>query len=222
MRPVVVLHGAWHQPAHFTRVVERLRDRGVEVAVPDLAGHSLTENTSVVQELVDRFDQEPVVLAHSFGGVTATGLERVAHLLFLNSFVFDAGETAQQWGERVEREMGRPAAGLALVVGDDGMIRVDPAGAREGLFADCDEKVAARATALLRAEPMTIYTEAPARAAWKQVPSTYVAGEHDRAIDPVMVARFAARCGTTLTWPTSHSSYLSRPEDTAALVLEHV
>lgn len=37
-RPVLILHGAWHQPAHFDTVVERLRHEGVEVTVPDFAG----------------------------------------------------------------------------------------------------------------------------------------------------------------------------------------
>ncbi len=71
MRPLIILHGAWHQPAHFEGLVERLRSQGVEVAVPDLAGHSLAQSTQLVQDLVDQSTQEPVVLAHSFGGVTS-------------------------------------------------------------------------------------------------------------------------------------------------------
>ncbi len=222
MRPLIILHGAWHQPAHFDGLVERLRGQGVEVAVPDLAGRSLAQSTQLVQGLVDQSAQEPVVLAHSFGGVTASGLQRVHHLLFLNSFIFDVGESPQDWIERVERETGRQAAPLPLSVDEDGITHLEPEGAREGLFADCREEVAELAVGLLRPEPGSIFTEAASRAAWKEIPSTYIAGDQDRAIVPEMVAYFAERCGERLVWPTSHSPYLSCPDDVAALVRDHL
>lgn len=221
MRPVIVLHGAWHQPAHYDDVVVRLRDAGVEVHVPDLGGHSLAEGTTLAQELVDDADH-PVVLAHSFGGVTACGLQRVAHLLFMTSFIFDIGESPQNWIERVSRETGRSAAPLPMSVDDAGLTVLDPAGAREGLFADCTDDVAERALGLLRPEPMTIFSEAPERASWKEVPSTYLAASEDRAIVPEMVARFSERCTSTVTLPTGHSPYLSRPEAVTAFVLDRL
>lgn len=82
--------------------------------------------------------------------------------------------------------------------------------------------MAERAIGLLRPEPGSIFIEAPARAAWKDTPSTYVAGTDDKAIVPEMVARFAQRCGTTLTWPTSHSPYLSQPQGVVDLVHDHL
>ena len=75
---------------------------------------------------------------------------------------------------------------------------------------------------LLRPEPSSVFTESPARAAWRDTPSTYLAGSEDRAIAPQMVACFAQRCSQTLTWPTSHSPYLSRPADVANLVRSHL
>lgn len=222
MRPVIVLHGAWHQPAHFDAFASQLRGSGVEVHVPDLAGHSLAEGTALPQESVDAATEPPVVLAHSFGGITACGLQRVAHLVFMTSFIFDVGESPQDWIERVGRETGRPAAPLPMSVDDAGMTVLDPAGARAGMFADCDDDVAARAVTLLRPEPVTIFSAAPERASWKDVPSTYLAASEDRAIVPEMVARFAERCTTTVTLPTSHSPYLSRPHAVADLVLERL
>ncbi len=217
-----MLHGAWHQPAHFDDLAGRLRRQGVELTAPDLGGRSLAEGTALVQGAVDRAAEPPVVLAHSLGAVTATGLRGVAHLLFLAGFVFDEGESPQDWIARVAEQTGRPAAPLPLEVDDDGLTRLDPAGAREGLFADCDDDVADRAVGLLRPEPGAIFAAAPAHAAWRDVPSTYVAARDDRAIVPEMVAAFAARCTTTVTWPTSHSAYLSRPDDVVALVHGHL
>lgn len=222
MRDLIVLHRAWHQPAHFEDVVGRLRQRGLQVSVPDLAGHALQESTRLVQEIVDSSADAPVVMAHSNGAVTAAGLRGVAHLLFLNAWVLDAGETPQDWIVRNGRETGRSAPALPMDVDDAGVTRLDPAGAREGLYADCTEEVAARAIELLRPEPGSIFGAAPERAAWKDTPSTYVAGSEDRAIPTGLVAYFADRCGTTQTWPTSHSPYLSRPQDVVELALQQV
>ncbi|MFI6043495.1 alpha/beta hydrolase [Nocardia sp. NPDC051321] len=218
----MILHGAWLQPAHYDDIAQRLRRDGIDVTVPDLAGHSLAESTRLVQEHVDRAAEPPVVLAHSFGGVTATGVKGISHLLYLSSFVFDVGENAQQWIARIEQETGRQGAPLPLTVDDAGMTRLDPAGAREGLFADCTTEVADRAIELLRPEPASIFTESPAHAAWKDTPSTYIAATEDRAILPEMVAYFTQRCGTAVTWQGGHCPFSSRPDDVVTMIRDHL
>ncbi|WP_405166407.1 alpha/beta hydrolase [Nocardia sp. NBC_01499] len=218
----MILHGAWLQPAHYDEIAKHLRGDGIDVTVPDLAGHSLEDSTRLVQDLIDQAAEAPVVLAHSFGGVTATGLKGISHLLYLSSFVFDVGENAQQWITRIEQETGRQGAPLPVTVDDAGMTRLDPAGAREGLFADCATQVADRAIDLLRPEPASIFTAAPAHAAWKDTPSTYIAATEDQAILPEMVAHFTQRCDTTVTLPGGHCAFLSRPADVVPIVRDHL
>lgn len=222
MRPLIILHGAWHQPAHYDDIAERFRAAEVHVEVPDLSGLSLADTTGRVQTLVDAAAQPPVVLAHSFGGLTACGVTGASHLVFLTGFVLDVGETPQGWIERIARETGRPGAPLAMTVDPDGRGVLDPEQAVAGLYADCSPEVAGRAVGLLRPEPLSIFTESPSRASWRDTPSTCVAGSHDRAIAPEMVAAFGERCGTVVTLPTSHSPYLSRPDEVAGLVLAHL
>ncbi len=218
MRDLVILHGAWHQPSHFDVVADSLRRRGVTVTVPDLGGYSLASGTEMVQGVVDAAVEPPVLLAHSFGGVTACGLERAAHLLFVTAFIFDAGESPQDWITRVGEETGKAAAPLPMTMDEQGTTRLDPDGAREGLYADCLPEVADRAVGLLRTEPASIFTEAAPRASYREIPSTYLAASQDRAILPEMVGYFAQRCTERITWPTSHSPYLSRPDDMVELV----
>jgi pimeloyl-ACP methyl ester carboxylesterase len=57
------------------------------------------------------------------------------------------------------------------------------------------------------------------RQAWRDTPSTYVVCALDRAVDPVVQRRMARRCTTAVEWPVSHSPYLSRPAEVAALIL---
>lgn len=222
MRPLIVLHGAWHQPAHFDDVAGRLRRVGVDVTVPDIGGRPIAETTRIVQDLVDQAAEPPVVLAHSYGGVTACGLQRVSHLLFMAAFVFEEGETVQKWIERVDEETGRESEPLGMTIDDAGLTHLDLAAVRENLYADCSDAVVESATALLRPEPLTMFNESPEGAAWKDTPSTYLACASDRAIVPEMFAHFAARCASTVTWQAGHSPFLSRPAELVALVRERL
>ncbi|UMP02071.1 alpha/beta hydrolase [Amycolatopsis sp. EV170708-02-1] len=222
MRPLIVLHGSWHQPAHFDDVVGRLRREGVEVTVPDLGARPIAETTRTVQEIVDKAAEPPVVLGHSFGGLTASGLQGAAHLIYLAAIVSEPGETAQYWIERTREETGREPQQLPLIFDDEGWTHLDLAAVREAMYADCTDAVAERAMALLRPEPVTIFDESPEGAAWKDTPTTYITCTEDRALVPEMVAHFADRCETTVTWRASHSPYLSRPVELATLVLERL
>lgn len=222
MRPLIVLHGAWHRPAHFDDVVERLRRDGAEVTVPDIGGRPIAESTRIVQELVDLAAEPPVVLAHSYGGLTASGLQGISHLIYLAAIVSGPGETAQYWIERVTEETGREPGSVALTVDEAGLTHLDLSAARESLYADCTDAVAARAMALLRPEPGTIFDESPEGTAWKDTPTTYIACTEDRVIVPEVFAHYAARCETTVTWRSGHSPYLTRPVELATLVGERL
>ncbi|OXM42700.1 alpha/beta hydrolase [Amycolatopsis alba] len=222
MRPLIILHGSWHQPAHFDDVAERLRREGAEVTVPDVGARPIAEITRTVQEIVDGSAEPPVVLAHSYGGVIAGGLQGVAHLILLAAIVSEPGETAQYWIDRVKEETGREPEPLPLIFDDKGMTHLDHAVVREAMYADCSDAVVERATALLRPEPVSIFTESPTGASWKDTPNTYIVCSEDRALAPEMVAHFAARCQTTVTWRASHSPYLSRPVELATLVREQL
>ncbi|ANN20697.1 hypothetical protein SD37_37320 [Amycolatopsis orientalis] len=222
MRPLIVLHGSWHQPAHFDDVVGRLRQVGVEVTVPDLGGLPVAETTRIVQDLVDEASEPPVVLAHSYGGLTASGLQGISHLIYLAAIVSGPGETAQYWIERATEETGREPESVALTVDEAGLTHLDLSTVRESLYADCTDPVAERAMALLRPEPVTIFDESPEGTAWKDTPTTYIACTEDRAIVPDVFAHYAARCETTVTWRSGHSPYLSRPVELATLVRERL
>ncbi|MFK0243729.1 alpha/beta hydrolase [Amycolatopsis azurea] len=222
MRPLIVLHGSWHQPAHFDDVAERLRREGVDVTVPDVGARPIAEITRTVQEIVDSAPEPPVVLGHSYGGVIASGLTGVSHLILLAAIVSEPGETARYWIDRVTQETGREPESLPLIFDDEGMTHLDFTVAREALYADCPEAAAERAIALLRPEPVSIFTESPIGASWKDTPNTYVICSEDRALAPEMVAHFAARCETTVTWRASHSPFLSRPVELATLIRERL
>jgi hypothetical protein len=70
----------------------------------------------------------------------------------------------------------------------------------------------ARAVAPLRPQAPGHGRGIPERTAWRTVASTYVICTQDRAVDTALQQRLATRCTTTLTWATSHSPFISRPD----------
>ncbi|WP_211304534.1 hypothetical protein [Umezawaea tangerina] len=52
MTDVIILHGAWHRPAHYDDLAGLLRSRGLTVEAPDLHGLPPDDSTALVEEVV--------------------------------------------------------------------------------------------------------------------------------------------------------------------------
>jgi pimeloyl-ACP methyl ester carboxylesterase len=106
----VLVHGAWHGGWCWSRVAQALRARGHRVFTPTqtglgerqhLLGPDITLDT-FVQDIVNVLlweDLEDVILVgHSFGGLTITGVadvlpQRLRQLVYLDAFILDSGVT---------------------------------------------------------------------------------------------------------------------------------
>ncbi|MBO3682208.1 alpha/beta hydrolase [Streptomyces sp. NEAU-YJ-81] len=215
MTDVIILHGAWHQPAHYAELAGLLRARDLSVEVPDLYELSLAESTAKVEAIVSGSSEPSVVVGHSFGGVTAGTVRGAAALIFLNSWILDVDESP---AKVLAETPGEPGEGLLALPDADGRLCLDPDDARAKLYGDVDEPAATRAVELLRPEPPSIFDATPTRVSWRDTPSIYLRGQQDRAIATPLPDRFAGRCSRTEMWDTSHSPYLSRPAAVADLI----
>lgn len=65
LREMVLVHGLWHQPAHFDPLTSVLRRRGFTVHTPRLHRGSLRADTRAVQSIVDRCEAPPVVVGNT-------------------------------------------------------------------------------------------------------------------------------------------------------------
>lgn len=218
MTDVILLHGAWHQPAHFDELAGLLRSRRLSVEVPDLYELTLDDSTALIDEIVAGSEQPPLVVGHSFGGVVAGTIRGAQGQIFLAGWLLDAGESPGQLLAEVAAQTGAPPKGLAMAPNSNGRLALDPADARLNLYGDVDDATAARAISLLRPEPPAIFGAAPTHVTWHDTPTIYIAGSEDQAVPAALTKRFAARCTTSETWPTSHSPYLSQPTEVADLI----
>ena len=80
----LVVHGAWHRPAHYRALIRDLQARGHTVLAPPLAsagyddsieGKTHVDDTRRIHEVLLPYldaGREAVILAHSYGGLPAT------------------------------------------------------------------------------------------------------------------------------------------------------
>jgi pimeloyl-ACP methyl ester carboxylesterase len=110
MTTFVLVHGAWNGAHGFTNVRRLLRAAGHEVFTPSLTGlgersHLSSPQVNLTTHVLDVCNQilcedlsDIVLLGFSYGGFVVTGAlehiaDRVSHLIYLDAFVPDNGES---------------------------------------------------------------------------------------------------------------------------------
>ncbi len=108
----VLVHGAWSGAHGFRKVRAPLREAGHEVFTPSLTGlgervHLTSPQVNLTTHITDvvntvRYEDlsDIVLLGFSYGGFVVTGAlehigDRIAHLVYLDAFVPNNGETVQ-------------------------------------------------------------------------------------------------------------------------------
>lgn len=110
MTTFVIVHGAWAGAWGWDRVAEILRSGGHRVHVPTLSGLGershlanlpitlTTHIEDIVNEMVWHDLSDVVLVAHSYGGIVATGVveraaERIASIVYLDAFIPGDGQS---------------------------------------------------------------------------------------------------------------------------------
>jgi pimeloyl-ACP methyl ester carboxylesterase len=222
-----LVHGAWHGAWCWESLVPELERGGHRVIAVDLPCEdpdaTLSDYADVVVESLEGVD-DVVLVAHSLGGQTAplvAARRPVQRLVYLCALLVDPGRSLlDQLGDEPEMLLPRYRDGL----GTDAQGRscfVDFEVAREAFFADCDEDVARSAYERLRCQGQTAHGLPCPLDAHPDVPTEYVVGSADGIVNPAWSRRAAReRLGVEPIEiaGSSHSPFLSRPAELAALL----
>jgi pimeloyl-ACP methyl ester carboxylesterase len=104
------------------------------------------------------------------------------------------------------------------VDGPAGSIMLEPDQAVAALFHDCPDERARQAAALLRPMNPAVGAQPLTRAAWRDLPSTFVRGSQDR-MPEIVTPAFFDRNPEMITLPTGHCPNWSRPDLVAELLI---
>jgi pimeloyl-ACP methyl ester carboxylesterase len=212
MTTVVLVHGAFHDGWCWELVRSALDERGIPNLALDLPFGGLDSDAAAVQALLDNVDGPVVLCGHSYGGMVisqaASGRDDVDHLVYLCAVQVESPD-------ELTASIKPTLLMEHLVYGDDGVTYVDPDWAAESFYHDCDAELAASAVERLRSmsHGMGPAPDAPpVRAAWMDIPSTYVVCTDDRTLHPDSQRDMARHATAVVEMDTSHSPMLSRPD----------
>lgn len=200
-------------PEGVDSVAVRLPSCGEADIAPGTDGPGLVADVAEARSVLSNLGPS-VVVAHSYGGVVATEAADagdVRHLVYVDSFLPDVGESLADFGGD------GPAPYLDLTA--DGTFGVRVEVAEEVLLHDCDSEAVAGALARLTRQTTAVTTAPVRRAGWRRIPSTYLVCAQDRATPPAVQRAQAERAHRTVELPAGHHPMLSHPELLAREVL---
>jgi pimeloyl-ACP methyl ester carboxylesterase len=214
---LLLVHGAWHGPWCWDRLVNELSGVDVHTVALPSAGPDpavlgdLYGDAAVVRAAIAELGRPVVVCGHSYGGIVITEaaaeLPNVVGLVYLCAFQLDVGEgLADVAGPRVWQHVDEATGSISV------------AGATEVFYGDVDPALVVDVLPRIGHQSVASFQQRLTRAAWHTVPSTYVVCENDRAIPLEAQQAMARRAKRALRMPTSHSPFLSRPGELADLL----
>ncbi|MCY3557327.1 MAG: alpha/beta hydrolase [Chloroflexi bacterium] len=216
---VVLVHGAWHGPWCFDKVVAGLEARGVPVvAVERRKLHEASgtlrgvtnsaENEAIVRTALDEIDGPVVLLGHSFGGVPITtaplGNDNVKHLVYLTAIMPDTDGSMPD-------NFVNPELATAVQPGEDGSTTVQADKIRYAFYHQCSDEDYEHALTQLVRDDAAIPFDAPRDTAWNKITTTYVVCTEDQALLAEGQRTLARRADRVVEWATDHSPFLSAP-----------
>jgi pimeloyl-ACP methyl ester carboxylesterase len=219
---LLLVHGSWHGPWCWEKLVPALERRGVPtvtVALPSSGDDpaklgNVPDDAAAVAEAEAGIAGDVIVVGHSYGGVVITEARHapnVRHLVYLGAFMPDLGQSLVS--------LLPPGPLPPFVIGNpDGSTEVNMPMAVDTFYADCDAETAQWAVAHLRRHNGLANVTPVTHCAWRELSSSYIVLTEDHASPPFMQRELARQAGETHEMATSHSPFLSQPDALAALL----
>jgi pimeloyl-ACP methyl ester carboxylesterase len=222
VRNIVLVHGAWADGSGWRGVYDILVKDGYNVSIVQEPETSFKEDVAATRRALALQDGPCILVAHSYGGavITEAGTDpSVAGLVYVAAHMPDAGENEADDGKRFPSDLSKSTA---IKKTADGFTYLDPAQFHEYFAADLSAEQAAfmaRSQVLNLADNFKAVITTPA---WRSKPSWMVVATKDRTINPDLERWYAARAGshTVEAAGASHSVYVSRPKEVAAVIEE--
>jgi pimeloyl-ACP methyl ester carboxylesterase len=212
---VLLVPGSWHGAWCYDAVAERLADlRVLAIDLPSNDGTAgLADDAAAVRAALDGLGEPALVVGHSYGGIAisegAAGSTQAAALVYLCAFMLEPGQALL---DAMHHEL---PPWIALDEAAGSHLAQDT---EHSLYGDCPPEVAEAAAGRLTRQSIAAIATPQTVAAWQELPSTYVICEQDQAVPPPAQEAMASRAATVERLPSSHSPFLSRPDDVAAIV----
>jgi pimeloyl-ACP methyl ester carboxylesterase len=222
IRNIVLVHGAWADGSGWRGVYDILVKDGYNVSIVQEPLTSFQDDVAATKRVLSQQEGRCILVAHSYGGsvITEAGTDpSVAALVYIAAHMPDKGESEAGDGKRFPSDLSKSSAIRKTA---DGFDYLAPAQFREYFAADLPLEQAA-----FEARSQVVIADANFKAvittpAWRTKPSWMLVAAKDRTINPDLERWYAARANSHKVEVSgaSHSVYISRPKEVAALIEE--
>lgn len=216
---VILVHGAYVSGSSWQPVFEELRDQGFNVWVAQIPEISLKEDVANVNRIIDRIDDDVILVGHSYGGIVITQAGNNPHvkgLVYIAAVVPDQNEKISDLRVKFKA----PADDVVKIGG--GFQILNPKTFQADFAADVS-KADAEFMAYSQvpvAVPQALGAKVT-KAAWRYKPSWYLVTKKDRKINPNLLRFMAKRAGSTIVeTDSSHAVTVSQPKVVADLIVD--
>ena len=222
VRNIVLVHGAWADGSGWKAVYDILVKDGYNVSIVQEPETSFKDDVAATKRVLALQNGPCILVAHSYGGsvITEAGTDPVVvGLVYIAAHMPDAGESEAQDGKRFPSDLSKSTV---IKKTPDGFTYLDPTQFHQYFAADLPAAQAdfmARSQVLNFAENFNAVITTPA---WRSKPSWMMVAGSDRTINPDLERWYAARAKShkVEVAGASHSVYVSRPKEVAALIEE--
>jgi len=198
---IVLVHGAWADPAGWAQVQAGLEKDGYSVLAPRLDLLGIQSDADIVRAALDDISGDKILVGHSYGGVVVSnasyGRSDVRALVYTAAFVPDEGDSIIS----LTHDFNPPAVLPHLVwTGEPfaSLCFIDSAYFRPLFAADLSPKKAAELNAGQQASSVVLLVAGSGPVGWHSIPSWYAVSAQDLVIDPAAQRWMADRAGATV------------------------
>lgn len=215
---VVLVHGAFADGGSWGDVIPLLEQEGYDVIAVQNPLTSYADDVATTRRVIDAQSGSIVLVGHSYGGAVITGAgvgaTNVRALVYIAAFAPDAGDNLQALLEKYPSKIG-----AALVPDAAGFLYIDRSKFKEVFSADVDDRTRSIMNASQKPVHSSTFAQTYEAPAWKEIPSWYLVGAEDQAINPELQRMFAHRMNATTEEVTSsHVPFASKPEAVVAII----
>ncbi|MBF9067240.1 alpha/beta fold hydrolase [Streptacidiphilus fuscans] len=218
---VVLAHGAWADGSSWSKVIERLRAKGIRAVAAPLPLTSLPDDVAALERTLDHVGGPVVLAGHAYAGgvIGSVTAGHVRALVYVAALAPDEGESV---GEVFGRTAPHPDA-PALTPDEQGFVWLPDEAFPKAFAQLATPQEQAVLRAVQRPIALAAITTPVGRPLWKDVPTWYLVAEQDRMIPAENQHFMADRMGATVrVHDVDHTPLVTAPDVVADLLTEVV
>jgi pimeloyl-ACP methyl ester carboxylesterase len=218
---VVMVHGAWADGSSWSKVINRLKDQGVNAIAAPLPLTSLSDDVAALDRALERIEGPVVLSGHAYAGaaIGSTRSRNIEALVYVAALAPDEGETVSDVFYRGETHPQAPQ----LAPDRHGLIWLPQEGFAQAFAQHATPQELAVLAAVQRPISVSCISEAVGRPLWKDRPSWFLIAEQDRMINPGTQHFMAGRMNAHVrSYEADHTPIVTAPDAVTHVIVEAV